>query len=445
MEVKVIGQMDNSIDHTFESANRVYDVRGLAPTINTCGGGGLQPKILESVNELGFMDNGTGKHQSNTVYGTDGICPTQRANKVCCGVIEVMAENNIKRFGNLYGEDKGTSYTGNVYDKDHLSHALNTMQGGNRQPMIVEANSIRMVRTEEGKALRKQYENHKIHHGFNEHREPELRKDGVTNTLSTVQKDNYICVAMRGRNPTNPSDRTSGTKLEQTLEVNQNGTTNCLTSVQKDNLVIEKVRIKQATKQGYIECEVGGVADLSFPDSKSRRGRVIENGQVSPTLMAGEQDICRIEMLEQYYLSEKGKKYVCDPKRGMCTDINADICQPLTAKGQSNWTGTFVSPDIDSLEKNTSIGSTEPTLIHLKDGTTITSDDSLIKYRIRKLTPKECWRLMDFSDEDFEKAAEVNSNTQLYKQAGNSIVVNVLAAILGQLLPGKENIYKELS
>lgn len=61
--------------------------------------------------------------------------------------------------------------------------------------MIIKANSIRMVRTEDGKALRKQYENHKIHHGFNEHREPELRKDGVTNTLSTVQKDNYICVA----------------------------------------------------------------------------------------------------------------------------------------------------------------------------------------------------------------------------------------------------------
>ena len=58
---------------------------------------------------------------------------------------------------------------------------------------------------------------------------------------------------------------------------------------------------------------------------------------------------------------------------------------------------------------------------------------------------KEVFRLMDFSDEDFEKAAEVNSNTQLYKQAGNSIVVNVLVAILGQLFPGKENIYKELS
>ena len=53
--------------------------------------------------------------------------------------------------------------------------------------------------------------------------------------------------------------------------------------------------------------------------------------------------------------------------------------------------------------------------------------------RIRKLTPKECWRLMGFDDADFDKAAKVNSNSQLYKQAGNSIVVNVLEAILKEL------------
>lgn len=54
--------------------------------------------------------------------------------------------------------------------------------------------------------------------------------------------------------------------------------------------------------------------------------------------------------------------------------------------------------------------------------------------KIRKLTPRECWRLMGFTDEDFDKAKEVNSDTQLYKQAGNSIVVNVLMAIFKQML-----------
>ena len=243
------------------------------------------------------------------------------------------------RLGNIFGFTGG-NYAGNVYDKDHLSPTLNTMQGGCKQPMIIEAESIRMARTEQGKALRKKYENHEIHHGFNEHREPELRKDGVTNTLSTVQKDNYICVAMRGRNPTNPSDRTPGIELEQTLEVNQNGTSNCLTSVQKDNLVMENLII-------------GG---------------------------------------EQKHQSVK--------KDGICTCLTSSM-------GTGGEYVPMIAP----------------------------------QYRIRKLTPRECWRLMDFSDEDFEKAAEVNSNTQLYKQAGNSIVKNVLIAIFGQMIPGKGMCY----
>lgn len=61
-----------------------------------------------------------------------------------------------------------------------------------------------------------------------------------------------------------------------------------------------------------------------------------------------------------------------------------------------------------------------------------------VDYKIRKLTPKECWRLMGFTDEDFEKAANVpTSNTQLYKQAGNSIVVNVLEKIFKNLFKGE--------
>lgn len=282
-----------------------------------------------------------------------GICPTQRAEKVCCGVIEVMETE--KKIGNIFGFTGG-NYAGNVYDQNFMCPTLNTMQGGCKQPMIVEANSIRMVRTEQGKALRKQYENHEIHHGFNEHREPELRKDGVTNTLSTVQKDNYICVAMRGRNPTNPSDRTPGIELEQTLEVNQNGTTNCLTSVQKDNLVLEKPVL------------LGGVGEENEFGTQYRQGnRVYSSNAVA-----------------------------------MC--LNS---QPVGNTGGNSYLYN-------------------------------------VNYRIRKLTPRECWRLMDFSDEDFEKAAQVNSNTQLYKQAGNSIVKNVLVAILGQMIPGKEEVYKEI-
>lgn len=116
------------------------------------------------------------------------------------------------------------------------------------------------------------------------------------------------------------------------------------------------IRIKQATKLGYAEMEVGGVADLNYPDSKTRRGRVEELGNISPTIAAEAQELFRIERSE--------------------------------------------------MER---------------------------KLRIRKLTERECWRLQDFSDEDYEKAASVVSATQRYKQAGNSIVRVVLMSIFSQM------------
>ena len=63
--------------------------------------------------------------------------------------------------------------------------------------------------------------------------------------------------------------------------------------------------------------------------------------------------------------------------------------------------------------------------------------------RIRKLTPRECFRLMDFDDADYDAARAVNSESQLYKQAGNSIVVNCLVAILGEMIEGKETEYEQ--
>ena len=135
-------------------------------------------------------------------------------------------------------------------------------------------------------------------------------------------------------------------------------------------LDMNKIKIKQATKTGWIECEMGGVADLSYPTSKTRRGRVQGNGQIAPTITAETTGICRIEENDM-------------------TD---------------------------------------------KDGYT---------YRIRKLTPWECWRLMDIAGPDeinYKRAEEVNSNTQLYKQAGNGIVRSVLMGIFSQL--GIEGIKK---
>ena len=68
--------------------------------------------------------------------------------------------------------------------------------------------------------------------------------------------------------------------------------------------------------------------------------------------------------------------------------------------------------------------------------TTVQKDNLVCEpnYRIRKLTPRECFRLMGFSDADFDKAKAVNSDSQLYKQAGNSICVPVLEEIFKMML-----------
>lgn len=97
MEVKVIG----SLESKFESTNRVYDSGGGSPTLSTMQGGNQEQKILET-KQLGFMDNGTGKHQSNTVYDENALCPnittvegggTQQI-KVCESQIVAMRDRN---------------------------------------------------------------------------------------------------------------------------------------------------------------------------------------------------------------------------------------------------------------------------------------------------------------------------------------------------------------
>lgn len=233
-DVNVIG----SLESKFESTNRIYDVWGCSPTLSTMQGGNQEPKILEA-KQLGFMDNGTGKHQSNTVYDENALCPN-----------------------------------------------ITTVEGGGTQQIKVCESQI---------------------------------------------------VAMRGRNPDNPSDRTAGSLTEQRLKVNMQGLSNCLTSVQKDNLLLEN----NIQKVGQIS------------SNGSQCGTVISDNGISANLVAG--------------------------------------------------THGYVNSHIAT------------------------------QYRIRKLTPRECGRLMGVSDEDIDKMAAVNSNTQLYKQFGNSIVVDVMCAMFKNL------------
>lgn len=139
-------------------------------------------------------------------------------------------------------------------------------------------------------------------------------------------------------------------------------------------------------------------------------------------------DILEDEVDEKYYLSERMIKYVS--AIGTCgfknpdSRINLDIARPLTT--DPNKRAGTTNYLCDQLPDNYNLA-----VMSIVDG----FEKDL---RIRRLNPKEYWRLMGFDDEDFEKASKVNSNTQLYKQAGNSIVVNVLEAIFKNLFRGEK-------
>lgn len=179
-----------------------------------------------------------------------------------------------------------------------------------------------------------------------------------------------------------------------------------------------KVAIKQATKQGYIECEVGGVADLSYPDSKTRRGRVQDNGNTCPTITATETGICRIEPKERFF------------KQALET-LNENDCKP--------------GDTINAFNKHVDRSGYSPTLTTRPEGFKTAILPVTNNIRIRKLTPKECFRLMGFSDKDFDAAHKVGvSNSQLYKQAGNSIVVDVLYYIYVELYKAMPYLFDNL-
>lgn len=155
-------------------------------------------------------------------------------------------------------------------------------------------------------------------------------------------------------------------------------------------------RIRRNTSScsgGYILCEVGGVADFLYPTSKLRRGRVQGGGQICPTLTSENTGVCKVE-----------KNIKAIDEQNM--NIRDETFGTLTTDGSS--------------PKHNNRVLEEP-------------DWSNTEYRIRKLTPRECYRLQNVAENDIDKMEAIVSKTQQYKMAGNSIVVAVLIGVFSQL------------
>lgn len=183
------------------------------------------------------------------------------------------------------------------------------------------------------------------------------------------------------------------------------------------NPMQDYILIPNATAKGCLECPEGGVFDASYPTSKNRRGRVQGGGFVSPALTGAGNENFR-------YIEKIMKK----------ENLNADWVEirkeALAMKTEEEF-ADFVAKEERSGEMKKDLIESWARYQNKPKGKGWCFDYRIAKwFRVRKLTPRECFRLMDVDEEQIDKLMandaeekQVISNSQLYKMAGNSIVV----------------------
>lgn len=380
----------------------------------------IEPQMVGGVGEANW---GTQYHQGNRVYDANGIAVTlaSQGGGLAGGSTELYAvaettsdDTNVQHVGWVEGENGRVHQSGAVYGTDGVAHSQCVGKGAITRIMEVESNVVgeakclRPVRTEQGKAMRKQYEAGEIDAKWSDMRELEPRPDDCTNTLTTVQKDNLIAIA------TEPV-----------------------------------IAVREATVRGFAEAKIGDSIDISYIKQNKRRGRVQDG--IAHTLVTSGNEQAVVEPVDPFIVASRGR----NPENPSDRTVGAPTTQHLEANSQGLCnTLTTVQKDNYVCEPQYNkdaviVGSTQAHATVAKDGIVPTLTSAMGQggghvpmhnygFRIRKLTELECWLLMGFSKEAFTKASKVCSKSRLYEQAGNSIVTNCLQRMLVQLLKSVE-------
>lgn len=362
----------------------VYHANGISPTITA--GHNMGANICEEV---------IGSTQKNAYRGSlDGPCPALTTAMGASGGNIPM----IKQVAQLY-PNSGNPQAGRIYDADGLCCSIDTAQGGNRMPKIIDdGDSIDIAypnsTTRRGRHIKgmahtiTSKNNSQVVVVDDTYKSREKRKyddvcPAIRSGRSGFKVQTEPCIAAsRGRNPDNPNDRTAGIELEQRLEIKTDGLSNTLTTIQKDNLVVEPMALDE--QNGYIRTD--GCVGTVMTDGSSPK----HNNRIIEPVCINSKD----ETRKQPSLSDRIYK-------------SEAISTAIT-------TSQFFMPNY-----------------------------MLDTFKVRKLTPKECLRLMTFDDADYEKIKAAGiSDSAIYKQAGNSIVVNVMVFIFAMLFDIKVNFYE---
>ena len=391
-------------DKMHDISKRVYEPDGIAPTVHCQQGGNTELKIAED-----FVLGGLQKHQTPR---TDGISPT-------------------------------------------LTEAMG--KGGGQTPIIIDTAEPkeRFYKQAFETLQENECEVGDTIDAFNK----KVNKSGVCPTLTTRPEGFKTAIlpvvgAMRGRNPEDPSDRTAGVPTEQRLEINEKGLCNALTTVQKDNLVIEEDKQDYVSRRynEFIE-EKGYVPEMFVAYNKT------EIKDVAPTLTgqcsspSGSSAVLKLEVEDVKVLApnnwghkagdgtitrERTEKEIVPALQASAGQTQQSYLKVKVAnkKGyEEARPGDYVNITYPgSKTKRGRVGNGVAHTLTCGDGNAVITEN----VRIRKLTPRECLRLMGWKDEQIDKivAAKI-SGTQQYRQAGNGIVVQVLEAIFKALFLGE--------
>ena len=274
----------------------------------------------------------------------------------------VKSNITIKQVGNIVDNKEtfgGNPQRGRIYNPQGLSPALNCMRGGGLEPKI----------TVVGNTSDTGHRGHDVHDA-----------NGLSPTVAARDYKGPKQIAIPVLTPDRVNKRQNGRRFKDDGEP-------MFTLTAQDR---HGIAVKEATKKGYAIAEQGDSVNVTYPDSKTRRGRV--GKQVAQTLQAGE--------------------------------VNQGVViNPLKDKTEYGWHFEQAVYDSQGITRTVKANGGSGNIPKTIEG-----------LRIRKLTPLETWRLQGFTDEQFYKAKDSGvSNSQLYKQAGNSVTVNVIDAIVKEV------------
>lgn len=340
----------------------------------------------------------------------------------------IVDNEKVTRLGGFFDKNGIKHQAGSAYDINALSPIIDTMQGGYRQPCIVVKNATK-------KGYVEAYEGDGIYIDRPHQKGGVVQKDMIQTIKCNCNDVGVVVLGNYSPSKHNASRIVDNSGIAPTVMENHGTVTATVVAAAQrgrgegwkqeievsDREVVVNDKPRKDIKELDKTCEYCG--------KQLERKRF--NGRLEDFTVFSNRKYCNRECMKRDFLKIGEHDQSYSNAHTTARKINELILHKETCELCGNDTNL----DIHHIDGNWQNNNLDNLMCLCRScHTKYERNKDKNELRIRKLTPLEVWRLMGFSDDDFDKAEKINSNSQLYKQAGNSIVVNVLMAIFKQFL-----------